>query len=345
MAFSWSADSISFVSFVALFASFGVIGNIIILLVYSIKKKNLLGEFLYIQVLAVSDLFVCGVLMPYTVFFEFRLVTNDVICRLLEIIRHTVVIFSNLILLVVAIDRFVMIWKVRSNITKRNKIWILLTTLLIVFVINIPTAVLFKVESDQNADNTTSSEYCQYTTSTLGDELGAVYRNFQSFIIALSMVLLMIIYVLVYALLYTRKKRMQNKIKNVGGTRGKISKENDREGTRGSEVQDNPKTSAVETTGGPDDNAMSASKKNPNSSNLKGTSHVRTKTWTMLFVCTLIFFISWIPFTIAIFNISEITIWRYFFFVSHASNPVVYSIINERVRASIKELFCDCRKI
>jgi hypothetical protein len=344
MSFSWNADSISFVSFVSVFASFGVIGNIIILLVYTVKKKNLPGEFLYIQALAVSDLFVSGVIMPYTVFFEFRLVTNDVICRLLEIIRHTVVIFSNLILVVVASDRFVMIWKVRSNITRKTKISILLIVLIVVFVINLPTAVLFKVESDQNSDNTTTAEYCHYTTSIVGDELGAVYRNFQSFIIAMCIVLLMVIYILVYALLYTRKKKIQDKVKDVGGSRGKMSKENDIAGTKQSDVQGNTKLSTVEITKSPDDNATSASKKNQKSSKTKSTSYVRTKTWTMLFVCTLIFVVSWIPFTIAIFNISDITIWRYFFFVSHASNPVVYSIINERVRTSIKELFCDCRK-
>lgn len=66
------------------------------------------------------------------------------------------------------------------------------------------------------------------------------------------------------------------------------------------------------------------------------------KTATMLFVCTLVFVITWIPFWMDVFNITNSVPLRFQFFISYASNPIIYGIVNKEVRASISCLLADC---
>lgn len=63
------------------------------------------------------------------------------------------------------------------------------------------------------------------------------------------------------------------------------------------------------------------------------------RTAKMLFLCTIIYIVSWVPFWLDIFGITDSLILRYLFFLGNASNPIVYGIVNDRVREEICKLF------
>ena len=67
------------------------------------------------------------------------------------------------------------------------------------------------------------------------------------------------------------------------------------------------------------------------------------KTWTMFFICTAVYLLSWVPFFFEIFNVTRILVFRYFFLVGHAANPIIYSVVNIKIRNAIKILF-RCRR-
>ena len=71
---------------------------------------------------------------------------------------------------------------------------------------------------------------------------------------------------------------------------------------------------------------------------------VQKKTSTMLFICSVIFIVSWIPFWIDVFNLTSSLTFRYLFFIGHATNPIVYGIVNNEIRKGILQLFRCSKK-
>lgn len=69
-------------------------------------------------------------------------------------------------------------------------------------------------------------------------------------------------------------------------------------------------------------------------------SHHRTA--KMLFLCTVIYFITWIPFWLDIFGFTNSKSFRHLFFIGNAMNPLVYGLVNQQVRRSLKLLFNNC---
>lgn len=80
--------------------------------------------------------------------------------------------------------------------------------------------------------------------------------------------------------------------------------------------------------------------------NSRGKTKIRRychrRTARMLFLCTLIYFLTWIPFWLDIFGITNSLALRYTFFIGNATNPLVYGIVNRKVRQSVRRLFLDC---
>ena len=75
---------------------------------------------------------------------------------------------------------------------------------------------------------------------------------------------------------------------------------------------------------------------------LKRKRHYHRRTAKMLFFCTVIYIVTWLPFWLDIFGLTNCLILRYMFFIGNATNPIVYGIVNEQVRRAFKKLFFDC---
>ena len=87
---------------------------------------------------------------------------------------------------------------------------------------------------------------------------------------------------------------------------------------------------------------FSVSAQSGRSEKLKRKKYYHKRTAKMLFFCTVIYIVSWLPFFIDVFGITDSLILRYLFFIGNASNPIVYGIVNEQVRRAFKKLFLDC---
>ncbi|XP_062596625.1 uncharacterized protein LOC134258075, partial [Saccostrea cucullata] len=97
---------------ISVFAIIGVIGNSLIIAVY-IKTRRSFFNRTYIVALSIVDLIADLLIAPYTAVFELHLITSDVICHGMEVIRHTVIGFSNLILILIASERLLMKMRMR----------------------------------------------------------------------------------------------------------------------------------------------------------------------------------------------------------------------------------------
>ena len=87
---------------------------------------------------------------------------------------------------------------------------------------------------------------------------------------------------------------------------------------------------------------FSVSVRSGRSEKAKRKKYYHRRTAKMLFLCTIIYFVTWLPFWIDVFGLTNCLVLRYLFFIGNSSNPLVYGIINQQVRRAFKSLFLGC---
>lgn len=346
-----NADLIIFFAFTILYAVIGTLGNLLILSVYISKRRNILA-------LAVVDGIVCLFVMPYRIEYELKKIQDDTLCRLMEIISHATVIFSNLLLCVICIERFIKVWQPWKLITARFSLSVILIVLGFSLVVSFPVTTIFMVTSSNNTNEVSSVEFCQESTKTVGFVGMAIYVYFMLILNFVVLGILVVLYCLIYYRLYQNRKKMLNAVQPISVLRNQPSNTEPSHSKSGESTEtgthNNPQSSSMETC--KDKNKMPKPTYHENEHDKEGVDvkksaqgkvepekinkrkNIKTMTWTMLFICTSVYVVCWIPFFIDVFGLTNSLSLRYFFFFSHASNPIVYEIVNSRVRQSLKHL-------
>lgn len=401
----------------------GTVGNALVIAVF-VSNKQHFPKRTYILTLAVVDLVVMVLVAPYSIVFELRLVTNDFLCHALEIIRHTLIGYSNLVLMFIASERFLLVWKPLKIVTNRTKRVCIIGFFIFSIACASPSAAVYKVSTHCDSSNNSSlvlQEYCSYTTSILGVTGSDVYMKIIAISVFFEVLFLIVSYILIYVGIYRQRKKLTgvfvgsirtpnvpNKPKTIENEQNKreLSNKNSttqtchpQEDSNGNEqfsknivdaklegtfsnidqskycgtsktierpfitdtheqesesttcpctsrhdeierLQDDPiepdNGRTLPKSGKPRDKRGSTTSRG--SSAAQKRSHVDTKTWTMLSICTFLYIVCWIPFSINILNVYRSLVLKYFFFIGQASNPIIYSIVNVKVRKQIKEL-------
>ncbi|XP_062572430.1 uncharacterized protein LOC134234386 [Saccostrea cucullata] len=446
----WDLNHIIFLIATSIYIILGTIGNALVIAVYVSKKRHFPRR-TYILTLAITDLVIMIVVAPYTIVFELRLVTSKFVCHVFEVVRHSGIGFSNLILILIAMERLLMVWKPLKVMKGKTKLAWIIGFLIFTIVCSSPSALIFDVDfhGDPLPVNVTQvqEKYCDYTTGILGEEKSNMYRNFIIILIISELLILIVMYILVFVLIYRQRKSIIGGV-YVGSSRrparSSIQRELRERDSKGNEarkesnqssndgpvfcianslspsnskettykctavneeqklhlkksedtfkdecdptavnVQDckssNLEKKAVKEKAASNtvERSVSAAGKEEQKTNdsdviqislqntLKSSlvsirnsslasirssvdqgnitsarkvSVVQTKTWTMLSICTFLYIVSWIPFFPEMFSVTDVLALRFFFFIGHASNPIIYSIVNVKVRRGIKEL-------
>ena len=456
---------------IALFALVGIVGNVPILIVYSRRKEKKASN-TFIKILAVLDLLVCTSVMPYSVMYEYHLVTSDIACRLFESLRHFAVMSSNVTLVAIALERYIAVCRidVKLNVSKLNK------GIGAIFAFGAitasPAAGIFSVVRPDEVENVpclfphelASGHFCHFTYTILGFNFVTAYQLGQMLIFFGVLLIIVTLYTIVYFVLMRKtKKRKQltltprpsvappsshqpqeknraklklsdvtllteadsnanrvslvdsvprkriadceslstddkpneqkiqddtqpNEQKNQDDTQPNEQKNQDDKQPNEQKNQDDKKPNEQKnqddtppaerpplkkrstvanfiinkrfsiaskvrfenSSFGRNSKASATTKTQTTSSTVpkdKGThrrSYCHRRTAKMLFMCTVIYFISWIPFWFDIFGLTNSLILRYLFFLGNATNPLVYGIVNKRVRDSVWKLFGNC---
>lgn len=112
----------------------GSIGNSIVALVYWHKKDKQTSTF-FILVLALSDLVVCSLLVPMTIYME-RMsfeTSSELLCKAFYFLTTTAVPSSSLLMTAIAFDRYFCICMVKRNIMNLYRARVCVLVLLCVF--------------------------------------------------------------------------------------------------------------------------------------------------------------------------------------------------------------------
>ncbi|XP_056012605.1 neuropeptide Y receptor type 6-like [Ostrea edulis] len=208
-------DVIIFFASSLVYATIGILGNLLIILVY-VSKRHSLSQQKNILALAIVDFTICIFVMPYRIIYELKAIENDIICRGMEIISHMTVIFSNLVLCLICVERFVKVWKPTKIISERLTLFWILIALGFSVVISIPVCTMFMVISGSAAD---SPKFCQFSSKTVG-KLGTTVYTYILLLMNVSVLgALVILYSLIYCRLYKNTRTLTDHNKSdVAGT-------------------------------------------------------------------------------------------------------------------------------
>jgi hypothetical protein len=388
-----NADMILFLILTGIYILFGSLGNGVILLVYR-RQQYVYNQKIFIKALAALDLVICVVIMPYTIFFEFHRVDNDVVCRMMEIVRHIAILTSNCVLCAIAFERYFAICHPTKKLDQKaiQNIMISLTTVTVV--LSAPAPTIFAVTETRISGNV--QEYCQFTTKVIGSMGTTIYQGFLILLCMSAIIAMIVLYTLIYRKLFHRALRRRRCMsRSTTPSKYIVRKINNRRRLSGEPPEDGCATENEVVLCSVENVPMLELKrskiqvkefesKSPKSVNKttnlvnnefliehsfdlsnvgKGTDcrgklpgpktmytykhcdfrhrakpNVRRKTSIMLFVCSLIYLVTWTPFWLDVFNVTRSLVLRYLFFFGHASNPIVYGIFNNQVRADVYKL-------
>jgi hypothetical protein len=192
----------------------GTIGNSIVAFVYWRKKDKQTSTF-FILILAFSDLTVCSVLIPITIYMEkINFETENIyFCKTFFFLTTTTVPASSLLMTAIAFDRYFCICMVSRNIMTLSRAKLLVLILLIISGLLgvIPALGTVITEQHQSYASVNASDLiysCMVDTSqnnTFGF-LIMPFKRFYDLIYAGSVLTITVLYIFIYKEIYTRRK-------------------------------------------------------------------------------------------------------------------------------------------
>ena len=340
---------------------FGVIGNILTIIMFSkyIKKTT---TSIFIIALAILDLLVCCTTMPIWLYELFDLNHgSDFLCKFNKVIYLMSIPLSGGILLVIAIDRFLLIFLVKTNVVTRFRAKLIVFFLaLICLAIAMPQALSFSTYTP--IDRRLTSSHCKSTIYCNTGECLATfeimsksvwYHLWQSLIISflVMVVAFTTIYSLIFAKVYTLHQRMLKwKQTTKSPVKTKISIDH---ATFSTGVSGEKSQGMSETNTGNGKNIVQKKRKR--------LPHLHTA--LTLFLVTIFFILAYAPLILMMFlgscndktaddfsssstcgrNDYRLFIWH-FYYLNHITNPIIYAFMNPRFRDAIRTCFTSLRK-
>ncbi|XP_045174848.2 alpha-2C adrenergic receptor-like [Mercenaria mercenaria] len=410
----------------------GILGNIPVLIVFCRRKERKASN-TFIKVLAFLDLLVCAFVMPYSIVYEYHLVTSDIVCRIFEFLIHFCIAASNITLGAIATERYIAVCQISKRINVRIINRGVYGILLMGVLIAAPSVGTFAVVKDADVKDVpcsfphenTNGYFCHFTYTIMGHDIVRAYQVFQMCLFFILLVAIIVLYSIVYGVLWKKTQIRKSLTRRRESCAVSLSerqivpiiesdsliKNNDHNQVNhtkdvycqigptvcnasntytstylNNHIETPPKNNGIECSTNElhrntlphrtdskvtfqnslekieiSDNQIqdtedeqickieSENRSRQNSSvpaieKVKPRRSYHRRTAKMLFLCTVIYFVTWLPFWFDIFGVTNSRLLRYVFFIAHATNPIVYGIVNRQVRRAFKRLLFDCLK-
>ncbi|XP_046572646.1 cholecystokinin receptor type A-like [Haliotis rubra] len=337
----------------------GIAGNIPVLIVY-FRRKDKKTSNTFIKILSVIDLLVCVFIMPYTLVYELHVVYSDVFCRLFEFMRHFAIISSNVTLVAIAAERYFAVCHFAKRFTVKQVNCGMVVVVTISGILATPAVLIFTLVTVDDIRDIecqfphpgNATHFCHFTTTVTGPLVAYLYQGLLMLSFCISLILIVIFYALIYSRLWNRTKLRteQNpqiatiENENKSDTSGPKITLSSRLADNGSNVVKGERSEVSKQQ----ETQLDKNCKSANGSTF-GTTVRHKRIWLhyrtakMLFLCTVIYLVTWMPFWFDIFGVTQFLLLRYMFFLGNATNPLVYGIVNSHVRHSFLRLLHECK--
>ncbi|KAL8563718.1 hypothetical protein ACOMHN_063486 [Nucella lapillus] len=306
--------------------------------------------------LAVIDLVVCALIMPYSVIMELHLITSDVLCKTLEFVRHVSIGASNLTLVAIAMERYMAVCVLTHRLTMHTVNQGMFAVFAVSALLATPSMGVFAVASLEEVENVNCAiphrfqpafSFCHFTTSLLGPALTTAYQAVLMIFFFITFIVIVVLYTMVYSYLWKRaKRRLFSQLSSVDV---EVTSSNDRprsgeEGSSQDRKEDHrintrdKKREKIERQANDRFIICPGSKQHPQNipedvtqqngadrfqgwtniedavgalaaSRLRRVAKARMgrhrRTARMLFLCSVVFLVTWLPFWVDVFNSSH----------------------------------------
>lgn len=373
---NWSLEYIFLAIYLTVCSFIGILGNIPVLIVYFHKQDHMVSN-TFIKVLAILDLLVCTLIIPYTMVYELHMVSSDVACRLFEFLRHFAIASSNITLVAISVERYIAVCHLARKMSVDHVNRGLVSILVISCVVAAPAMGTFAVVSSKDISDIhcsydkfhgSSGHFCHFTYSIMGELLVSIYQGVLALSFVVTLGTIMVLYIIVYYVLWKRsilhrkrhaRSQLVSDVCELSCSKERVitdktqylEMENSKsliepiEGNSMSEKDSDVYTreDSVQEYTPPPEKPRHRMKHTTSvlleRENLRRAAH--RKTAKMLFLCSVIYLITWLPFWLDIFGLTGNLLLRYTFFIGNASNPIVYGIVNAQIRKSFKRLLVN----
>lgn len=186
----------------------GIFGNLLVVVVYKGKFKRTSAR-VYILSLAISDLAVCIVGIPYHVLDHSFLLTytNRHVCKGLSFLIGSCTLSSVFILLVVGLDRFLKVCRpLKKQIVDFGDWKACLIAVFVATVISIPHGILYGHSSVKTDYNNMTGVECYIDDDFQGSVFAVGYLGFNLLFFVFAVIFLIIIYGLICRKIYQQDK-------------------------------------------------------------------------------------------------------------------------------------------
>lgn len=335
--------------FLAILIVIGVLGNSLVCYVYGSKSRKSCTD-CYIFSLAILDLISCCFGIPVEIadlYYSYMFYASTA-CRLLKFVQASTVSASNIVLQVVAFDRYYKICKISKQYTApRARKACILAFAFGIFLTWPMIIILGKKSVPLIADDGTHliGAECSFDDSYRNTIYPVMYFGLLMFTTLICFTILSVLYLLIGIEIWRRRRMtisvMQRSVKNDGNT-------HEQEAINGNTHHSPEDRSEVRQT-----SVTSRTKRK--SMNVKRTT-------VILFIVSVAFIVTFIPFLGGVIlrevdkgfedrltDLQEVvfSFCLKSFFVNNAINPIIYSFLNVNFRRdasnTIRRLFC-CKK-
>ncbi|XP_050410114.1 uncharacterized protein LOC126824779 [Patella vulgata] len=208
---------------IGIYSVLGTAGNLPVLVVY-FRKRDKKAANTFIRVLAVIDLVVSAMIMPYTLIYELHMVQSDIICRGVEFLRHFTIIASNMTLVAIAVERYCAVCRLSQRFSVQNVNQGMLVMLTVSLILAFPSIGIFAVVPTSTVQDINCSfphvsndtMVCHFTTAIVGETVAYIYQSVLMLSFFITLIMIVIFYSIVYSVLWKRAKLRRARMKYIG---------------------------------------------------------------------------------------------------------------------------------
>lgn len=336
-----AADMRAFLTLMAVYAALGVVGNSLMLAVFVRRLRRAGGgrqqqqgqQYNYFTAaLALADLFVCAVVVPYKAVYSMRLIGDDDVCKSMQYAAGVSLTFSVLVLIGIAVERYHAVCCPTRPFTGRHA-W---TIIGVIAALSLFGSFPNYMTSSVYASVDQRHVGCHFASGT---RPGRTYAAVLAALFVATLLVTAVLYGLVFRVIY-RRTRARGPLKMAYQPR---PSDDSSSGTQGTDSEAKlvlkGKTQRQEATkGSQETEAAAAAVRVTSAPRSRSTSRV---VW-MLFGVTFVFFISWIPYWLTSLHVIPYTLsLKYLYYVNNCTNFIVYGICNKKIRQEmINRLLC-----
>ncbi|KAK6177449.1 hypothetical protein SNE40_015546 [Patella caerulea] len=351
---SLSRENLSISAFLGLICTLGILGNSTVIIIYvNLKKKT--PSIYFILSLAVSDFLICTLVLPTCIALRFIEIPLEYsyICKITLWYSYAFVGLSCLFLLIIAVDRYLAVCKTHK--LRLNNRWALIMSLSAVataFTIALLPALHSSVFIKMRINNQTYTIYperCHITrlvSNPLREFDDRLTTHLTLFIMYVIMIIsISVLYIVVFSTL--RKREANWKMWNNAIHPGAAAPAAAAAAVAEAEAEPMPVITISGGTTGPltlPQVGPTSSRQGNTSSNffdLSSSNKLSTVISRRLFLVTLIYILTWMPFYLIEFNLlSYQEILHNIFFISNMINPIIYPATSKVFRSQFKKICC-----